>query len=120
MIADSTAAIRVLETSHPPTYYIPPVDIRVALLSFNPRFTFCEYKGAARYCDISVGYRTSEQAAWFYPRPARGFGEIAGHVAFYAGKVDECWVDDELVVPQPGDFYGGWITSDVEGPFKGL
>jgi uncharacterized protein (DUF427 family) len=118
-IASSTASVRVLETSHPPTYYIPPGDVDLEALSPNSRSTICEYKGVARYYDIEVAGRTSEAAAWFYPRPARGYDELAGHVAFYAGKVDECWVDDELVIPQPGDFYGGWITSNVAGPFKG-
>lgn len=118
-IASSRATIRILETSHPPTYYIPPADIDLDLLSFNPRFTLCEYKGAARYYDITVAGSVVEAAGWFYPRPARGYESIAGHVAFYASRVDQCWVDDELVTAQPGDFYGGWITTDVEGPFKG-
>ena len=118
-IAHSDATIRVLETSHPPTHYIPTTDIDLESLSFNPRFTLCEYKGAARYYDVVVDGLVVEAAGWFYPRPARGFGIIAGHVAFYASRVDECWVDDELVIPQPGDFYGGWITSEIEGPFKG-
>lgn len=118
-IASSESTIRVLETSHPPTYYIPPADIDLDALTFNSRFTLCEYKGAARYYDVTVNGEVVEAAAWFYPRPARGYGMIAGHVAFYASRMDQCWVDDELVVPQPGDFYGGWITSNVEGPFKG-
>ena len=119
IVADTRSGVRVLETSHPPSYYITPADIDLDLLSFNPRFTICEYKGAARYYDVVVNGRVVEAAGWFYPRPARGFELIAGHVAFYASRLDECWVDDELVVPQPGDFYGGWITKDVEGPFKG-
>lgn len=118
-IASSDSSIRVLETSHPPTYYIPPTDIDLESLSFNPRFTLCEYKGAARYYDVVVNGEVVEAGGWFYPRPAWGYGMIAGHVAFYASRVDECWVDDELVIPQPGDFYGGWITADIEGPFKG-
>lgn len=118
-IASSTASLRVLETSHPPTYYIPPTDVDGESLSLNSRSTICEYKGVARYYDIKVAGRTSTAGAWFYPRPARGYDEVAGHIAFYASKVDECWVDDELVIPQPGDFYGGWITSNVAGPFKG-
>lgn len=115
-IADSRRALRVLETSHPPAWYIPPEDVRLHLLERSDRHTVCEYKGRASYYrmagrDIDIG--------WTYPHPQPGYASIAGYLAFYAGRVDEAWVDDERVVPQDGDFYGGWITSDVAGPFKG-
>lgn len=118
-IADSRRAIRVLETSHPPAWYIPAEDVRMDLLRPTDRRTFCEFKGEASYFTIAVGGRERANAAWTYRRPMRGYGAIADHVAFYPGRVDEAWVDDERVTPQAGDFYGGWITSDVRGPFKG-
>jgi uncharacterized protein (DUF427 family) len=117
-VADSVASFRVLETSHPPVYYIPPVDVDRSTLRSNERLTLCEFKGTARYCDVVVGDRVAKAGAWFYPRPARGYGLIAGHVAFYPGVMDECWVDEELVTPQAGGFYGGWIKSAIHGPFK--
>lgn len=119
VIADTTRALRVLETSHPPVYYIPPEDIRMEHLRRTGRRTFCEFKGQASYYTVQVGDRTAEDAAWSYDRPARGYERIAGHIAFYASRMDACYVDDEQVVAQPGDFYGGWITSDIVGPFKG-
>ncbi len=119
VIADTTRALRVLETSHPPTYYIPPEDIRMAHLRPSQRRSFCEFKGQASYYDVTVGDRIAEDAAWCYERPARGYERIAGYVAFYASRMDACYVDDEQVVAQPGDFYGGWITSEIVGPFKG-
>jgi uncharacterized protein (DUF427 family) len=120
LIADTTSAIRVLETSHPPAYYLPISDIdRTALLPSARRST-CEWKGVATYLSIDVGDgRPVHDAAWCYERPDATFAMIAGHVAFYAQVLDECWVDDERVVPNPGMFYGGWITSKVVGPFKG-
>lgn len=119
VVADSVASFRVLETSHPPGYYIPLVDVDQSALRSNERLTLCEFKGTARYFDVVVGDRVAKAGAWFYPRPARGYGLIAGHVAFYPAMMDECWVDEELVTPQAGGFYGGWITSAIEGPFKG-
>jgi len=118
-IADTTSALRVLETSHPPTYYIPQSDIRDGVLVANSRRTVCEFKGTAEYFDLKVGGTRVEAAAWTYPRPRPGFEKLAGYVAFYAQKADECYVDDERVDPQAGPFYGGWITSDITGPFKG-
>ncbi|BAL75113.1 DUF427 domain-containing protein [Bradyrhizobium cosmicum] len=118
-IADTTAAYRVLETSHPPVYYIPPDDIVRHYLLDAPGGSWCEFKGHAKYWSLVVDGRTSEQAAWSYPAPTPQFADIAGHLAFYASRVDECWVDDERVQPQDGDFYGGWITSRIVGPFKG-
>ncbi|MDX2344785.1 MAG: DUF427 domain-containing protein [Acidimicrobiia bacterium] len=117
-VADSISTLRVLETSHPPAYYLPLVDVDRSLLRTNERLTLCEFKGTARYYDVVVGDHVAKAGAWFYPRPARGYGLIAGHVAFYAAAMDECWVDNELVTAQPGEFYGGWITSGIEGPFK--
>ena len=119
VIADSTRALRVLETSHPPTYYIPQADIRMDLLEPTARRSVCEFKGAAGYWTIRVGDRHAEDAAWSYANPARGFEAIGDHLAFYASRVDACYVDDEQVQAQAGDFYGGWITAEIVGPFKG-
>jgi len=118
-VVDTTASWRVLETSHPPVYYVPPADTDAAAMRPAPGSSFCEFKGRAAYFDLAVGERISPKAAWGYPAPSRAFAAIAHHYAFYASRVDECYVDDELVVPQEGDFYGGWITRDVVGPFKG-
>lgn len=118
-IADTTGAYRVLETSHPPTYYIPQADIKMDYLVPTSRQTFCEFKGAARYFTIQVGDRVSENAAWCYPNPTPTYTDMKEYVSFYANQVDACWVGDEQVQPQAGDFYGGWITSKVVGPFKG-
>ena len=117
VLADTTEALRVLETSHPPVYYLPPAAVAMSLLERSAtRQSFCEFKGLADYWSFAGGHR---DVAWSYARPASGFAALAGHLAFYASRVDECWVDDERVVPQEGDFYGGWITSDLRGPFKG-
>ncbi len=119
VIAESTRAVRVLETSHPPGWYIPREDVRMDLLRPTSRQTACEFKGQAAYFHVSAGGRDRRDAAWTYERPLPGYEAITGHIAFYPGRVDEAWVDDERVQPQAGDFYGGWITSDVTGPFKG-
>jgi uncharacterized protein (DUF427 family) len=118
-IADTTAGYRVLETSHPPVYYIPPADIAAQFLEPAPGASWCEFKGDARYWSLSVGARRSDKAAWSYATPSRGFEAIAGHLAFYASRVDACRVGDERVQAQEGDFYGGWITAGIVGPFKG-
>lgn len=118
-IADTTSGYRVLETSHPPVYYIPPGDIAQRYLQGAPGSSWCEFKGHARYWSLNVDGRVAMNAAWSYPTPSAAFAEIAGHLAFYASRVDQCWVDDERVQPQEGDFYGGWITSRIVGPFKG-
>jgi uncharacterized protein (DUF427 family) len=118
-IVDSTDCWRVLETFHPPTWYIPADAFAPGALRDADGISFCEWKGRARYHDLVARGVTAARAAWSYPAPTPAFAPIAGHVALYAGKVDACFVDDETVVPQPGGFYGGWITSDVEGPFKG-
>jgi uncharacterized protein (DUF427 family) len=119
-IAESTRARRVLETSHPPGYYIPPEDIAMEYLQRVPKAqSWCEWKGHAIYYHVQVGDQRAERAGWAYPEPTPGFVSIAGYVAFYAGKMDGCYVGDEKVEPQPGGFYGGWITSNIVGPFKG-
>jgi len=119
MIADSRRALRVVETSHPPVWYIPPEDVRMDLLRPTPRQTACEFKGEASYFGIHAGGRDRKDAAWTYARPRPGYESISGYIAFYPGRVDEAWVDGERVMPQAGDFYGGWITSHLLGPFKG-
>lgn len=118
-IADSTRALRVLETSHPPVYYLPPDDVKLAYFQRTSRSTYCEFKGAASYWTIVVADRTADNAAWSYEHPRPGYEAIAGYIAVYPGGMDACFVDDEQVQAQAGDFYGGWITSDIVGPFKG-
>jgi uncharacterized protein (DUF427 family) len=118
-IADSHRAKRVLETSHPPVYYIPPEDIQMNYLEKVPRATYCEWKGQGFYYTVVVGDRRAESSAWYYPTPTPAFAGIKDYVAFYAAPMDACYVDGEIAVPQPGLFYGGWITNDVVGPFKG-
>lgn len=118
-IAETTNGYRVLETSHPPTYYLPPDDIAMAYLDRERRTTMCEWKGRAIYYRVVVGDQHVEQAAWAYPSPTERFAPIANHIAFYAHKMDACFVGDEQVDPQKGGFYGGWVTSRVVGPFKG-
>lgn len=119
VIADSRRAVRVLETSHPPVYYIPAEDVRQEYLVETSRRSWCEWKGQARYYGLRVGDKQVAEAAWFYPDPTPGIEAIGDHVAFYPSKMDACYVDGERVQAQPGDFYGGWITSYVVGPFKG-
>jgi uncharacterized protein (DUF427 family) len=118
-VADTVSGYRVLETSHPPVYYIPPEDIAQPCLRPAAGSSWCEFKGQAKYWSLNVGGQQAENAAWSYPSPSPAFAEIAGYLAFYASRVDECWVDEERVQPQQGDFYGGWITSRIVGPFKG-
>lgn len=119
VIADTTAALRVLETSQAPAFYLPPADVALEHLERSDRHTYCEWKGQADYWTVRVADRVAPDAAWSYPRPTAGFEAIAGYLAFYPQAVDACWVDDEQVAPNAGDFYGGWITSTVVGPFKG-
>jgi uncharacterized protein (DUF427 family) len=118
-VADTTVAFRVLETSQPPGYYLPPADVRLDHLEPSTTRTFCEWKGLASYFHVRVGDRLVHDAAWSYPEPTAPFAAIAGHLAFYPQKVDACFVGDELVEANDGAFYGGWITSRVVGPFKG-
>jgi uncharacterized protein (DUF427 family) len=118
LVAETSRALRVLETHHAPTYYLPPEDVRATLRSV-PGNTLCEWKGAARYFDVIAGATTALRAAWAYDRPTARFAPLAGYVAFYAGLMDEAWVGDLRVLPQPGDFYGGWITPNLDGRIKG-
>ncbi|TVR79994.1 MAG: DUF427 domain-containing protein [Rhodospirillales bacterium] len=118
-VADTSKGFRVLETSHPPTYYLPPGDVRMDRLRPNPRRSFCEFKGAAAYWDVVVGERSAPAAAWCYPDPTPAFAAIRDYISFYAAPMDACYVGDEQVQPQAGDFYGGWVTSWIQGPFKG-
>jgi uncharacterized protein (DUF427 family) len=120
VLAESDRALRVLETSHPPTVYVPPQDVRADLLAPDPGGgTWCEFKGAATALDALVGGRRVPRVAWTYPDPTAGFRELRDHVAFFPGRVDAAWLGDERVHAQAGDFYGGWITADLVGPFKG-
>ena len=119
-LVDSCNTYRVLETSHPPVYYIPPEDIAMEYLNTaDSRRSFCEWKGLASYYDLKVGDKQINNASWYYQEPTAYFAPIKDYVAFYPSKMDACYVDDELVTSQPGDFYGGWITNDIVGPFKG-
>ena len=117
--ADTRGGYRVLETSHPPVYYLPQADIRMEHLRPAGGGSVCEWKGRAVYFDVVVGERTLSHVAWAYPTPTPAFAPIRDYLAFYAAPMDGCWVDGERVTPQPGEFYGGWITSDIVGPFKG-
>lgn len=118
-LAETTHAFRVLETSHPPVYYFPPEDVKLEFFRKEINTTFCEWKGRASYYSIVVGDKEVFEAAWFYETPTREFAEIENYIAFYPSKMDVCYVDGELVQSQEGDFYGGWITKDIVGPFKG-
>ncbi|GAA1929607.1 DUF427 domain-containing protein [Nocardioides hwasunensis] len=119
VVADTTASLRVLETSHPPTYYLPLHAFAPGVLRPAEGGSWCEWKGPATYFDLVVGDQVVPAVAWTYPTPTKGFEALLDHVALYPGRVDRCTVDDEVVQPQPGNFYGGWITSRVTGPFKG-
>ena len=111
---------QVLETSHPPTYYLPRSAFVPGALREASGSSYCEWKGAASYLDVVGGERVAARAAWWYPDPAPAYAALAGDVALYAGPMDRVLVDGEIVVPQPGGFYGGWITGSVSGPFKGV
>jgi uncharacterized protein (DUF427 family) len=119
VIADSTRALRVCETASPPAYYLPPQDVAQDCLEPSERTTFCEWKGVARYWTLRVGKRRAKDAAWSYPNPDAGYEAIRDHLAFYPGRVDACWVGEHRVAPQPGRYYGGWVTPELVGPFKG-
>ncbi len=118
-IADSNNTYRVLETSHPPVYYIPPEDIQLEYLQSTSQRSFCEWKGYASYYTVTVKDKQVINAAWYYSQPNDVFAPIKNYVAFYPSQMDACYVNDELVKSQLGDFYGGWITKDIVGPFKG-
>ena len=119
IIAETHQAKRVLETSHPPAYYIPREDIKLEYLVETPRQTWCEWKGWCIYYDVIVGEKRASLAAWRYLKPSANFLPIQESYSFYASLMDACYVDDERVQAQTGDFYGGWITSNIVGPFKG-
>ena len=119
VVARSDRTLRVLETSHPPTYYLPEDAFAPGVLQPVEGRTYCEYKGVAAYYDLVAGEAVAPRAAWTYPAPTAGFEQILGHVAVMPGAVDSCTVDGEVVRPQEGGFYGGWVTSRVVGPFKG-
>ncbi|CAN5396800.1 DUF427 domain-containing protein [soil metagenome] len=119
-VASTTRSWRVLETSHPPTYYLPREAFLDGALREAAGSSFCEWKGQASYVDVLGGDRVAPRAGWTYLQPTGGFADLAGAVAVMAAQMDECRVDDEVVTPQPGGFYGGWITSTVAGPFKGI
>jgi uncharacterized protein (DUF427 family) len=122
-VVDAPEAIRVLETSQPPAYYVSADFVDLSLLERSERRTFCEWKGVAEYADILVGDRVGDgrlvDAGWTYPSPTSAFEAIRDHWAFYAQRADECWIDDERVTSNEGSFYGGWVTANVTGPFKG-
>jgi uncharacterized protein (DUF427 family) len=118
-VADSRRAVRVLETAGAPAYYVPPEDVRTDLLVPAQGNTVCEWKGTASYFHVQVGDRVARKAAWTYPDPNPEYAELQGWLAFYPARVDACLLDDEMARPQPGSFYGGWVTDDIVGPFKG-
>ncbi|KWV91872.1 DUF427 domain-containing protein [Erythrobacter sp. YT30] len=119
-LVDSRNAWRTLETSHPPTYYIPRDDIAMDFLKPNPRRTMCEWKGQAHYFDCVIEDERLDAVAWTYPDPTPSFEGIRDHLAFYPDPLDQCLVDGEQITPQPGQFYGGWISQYEAGPFKGI
>lgn len=119
VLAETDTSYRVLETSGPPVYYLPPHSVATHYLIPSSNTALCEWKGISRYWSIQVGERLSPNAAWSYPEPWEGYEQIRDHIAFNASRVDACYVGGERVRPQPGEYYGGWITSTVVGPFKG-
>ena len=119
VLVDTVRAVRLLETSHPPSWYLPLADCDPTMLAASARRTWCEFKGEASYFDVVAGSRRERDAAWTYERPTPGFESLVGLIALYPGRMDRCTVDGEVVRPQEGGFYGGWITADVVGPFKG-
>lgn len=118
VVADSSSALRVLETASPPTIYVPPADVARELLRETRGHSVCEWKGRASYADVVVDGRRATRAAWWYPDPVAAYAALRDHVAFYPARL-ACFLDEERVRPQDGDFYGGWVTDDVAGPFKG-
>ena len=120
VIANSRSCVRTLETSHPPSWYVPQGDILMSVLRRSRHGSFCEWKGQAVYYDLTIDGDVIPNIAWSYPAPTPGFAILRDHLAFYAGPLDGCFVDDERALPQPGGFYGGWLNSDLAGPFKGV
>ncbi|MEO1250584.1 MAG: DUF427 domain-containing protein [Pseudomonadota bacterium] len=119
VIGETHNGYRVLETSHPPTYYFPPSDVDGQFIREAAGRSICEWKGAARYWDIVTPEATVPHAAWSYPEPTAAFRPIRDYACFYPSKAESCWVGDEQATAQEGDFYGGWITAKIIGPFKG-
>lgn len=119
LLAETASGLRVLETSSPPVYYFPPDNVRVEFLLATHHETLCEWKGTALHWTLSIRGREAEMAAWSYPEPEPGYEALRDHLAFYPGRMDSCYVGSERVVPQPGDYYGGWVTPNIVGPFKG-
>ncbi len=119
LLIDTTNALRVLETSHPPTIYLPLAEFAPGALVPVEGQTYCEFKGAATYFDIHIGGEVLARAAWTYLDPSPRYRELLGTVSLYPGRLEDCSVAGERVLAQPGDFYGGWITSWITGPFKG-
>ncbi len=120
IVADTNTGYRILETSHPPTYYIPNSDVALEFLIEGEHSSYCEFKGRAAYFSISTEGKRINNAAWSYPEPTSHFSDIANHLSFYASDAVQCWVGNEPVISQPGNFYGGWITKNLRGPFKGV
>ncbi len=120
VLVDTRRALRTLETSHPPTYYIPQADIAMEHMVPNARRSICEWKGQAHYWDVVIGDQRIEAAAWHYPNPTASFAAITDHIAFYPEPFDDCKIDGQTITPQPGGFYGGWISQYEAGPFKGI
>jgi len=123
IVASSTRALRIVETAGAPCYYVPPDDCDAAALQRTEKWTVCEWKGAAYAYDVMAGGRTVREGAWSYLEPltdlGMGYERIAGWFAFYASRMDACWLGEERVRPQPGGFYGGWVTANLTGPIKG-
>jgi uncharacterized protein (DUF427 family) len=119
IIADSIQSKRVLEKGNPPVYYIPPKDVKMKYLSPADNKTMCEWKGEANYYHLNIGDKQVHYACWYYPNPVEKFKELKNYIAFYPQKMDECYIDNELVTPQPGKYYGGWVTKNITGPFNG-
>lgn len=120
LIAKTSNALRVLETSHPPVYFFPPDDVDHTVLFRKVRDAYCAYKGCIKFYDIAVDQKRSNYAAWYFPKPNPGYEALKGYIAYFAHKMDACYVNGELVIPQPGEFFGGWITSNIIGPYKGM
>ncbi|MCI0442124.1 DUF427 domain-containing protein [bacterium] len=119
VIAETTHAVRVLQTGHPPVYYIPREDVQMKYLNATSKNSTCEFKGTSYYYDVKVGSKSVTAAVWSYPEPTKGYEAIKDYLAFYPRMMDACYVDGERVTPEPGEYFGGWVTSDIVGPFEG-
>jgi uncharacterized protein (DUF427 family) len=119
VIAETDRAIRVLETGHPPVYYIPREDVRMEYLNSATKTSICEWKGKAVYYNVKGKTKQTNNAAWSYPKPTSGYELIQNHLAFYPKLMDACFVNGERVLPEPDKYYGGWITHEIVGPFAG-